>query len=174
MPVNMKRMISKELFSLIEEKGIDKVTVQLLSSRCGITRQAFYYHFKDIADVYDWTCQMLLREMIKTAVSRPDLADGLQDFLDFACHNRPILIRISESVHYYELEKRMCHYTFLFLEALLKDRWPDSLKDPKIREAFLSFYSPALFSHAMNLAGQTHPNTKKDAQSLAHLFLSDF
>lgn len=174
MPVNMKRMISKELFSLIEEKGIDKVTVQLLSSRCGITRQAFYYHFKDITDVYDWTCQMSAQELIKTALSHSDLAEGLQDFLNFAIYNRPILIKICESVHYYDLEKRMCHYTFLFLEALLKDRWPDFLNTSDRQKAFLTFYSPALFAHTMSLIWQPHPDTKKDAQSLAHLFLSDF
>ena len=41
MPVNMKRMIAKELFSLIEEKGLDKLSVQMLATHCGISRQAF-------------------------------------------------------------------------------------------------------------------------------------
>lgn len=172
MPVNMKRMISKELFSLIEEKGIDKINVQLLASRCGISRQAFYYHFKDIADVFDWTCQELLNNLKKKKDRQTDLSDVLQLYLDMAVTCRHHLMRICASSHYYSFEKLLCHYTRLFLEDILLNQWSDTTTAPENSDFFLDLFSPALFFHALHLSQQTHPDTKRDAQQLAHLFRS--
>ena len=39
----------KEAFgSLLDEKPFDRITVKDISSRAGINRQTFYYHFTDI------------------------------------------------------------------------------------------------------------------------------
>ena len=100
MPVNMKRMIAKELSSLIEEKGLDKLNVQMLATHCGISRQAFYYHFKDIGDVIDWSCQEALTDLGKKAERCSDPAKILQLYLDMARSCRHLLNRFCESTHY--------------------------------------------------------------------------
>ena len=171
MPVSMKRMISKELFSLIEEKGMDKINVQMLATSCGTSRQAFYYKFKDIGDVIDWTCQEALQELVKKADHFPDLAKCLQLYLDMACSHRHLLIRFCESAHYRAFEDLCCRYTSLFLDHLGKGPWLKHLDGQTISDLFLEFYGPALFLHALHISQQPHFDTKKDAQSLAHLFL---
>ena len=171
MPVNMKRMIAKELFSLIEEKGLDKLNVQMLATQCGISRQAFYYHFKDIGDVIDWSCQEALTDLSKKAERCSDPAKMLQLYLDMARSNRHLMNRFCESTHYRAFEHLMCQYTSLFLAHSLKDHWPEHLADKNLQEQFLDFYGPALFFHTMQISQQNHFDTKKDAQNLAHLFL---
>lgn len=171
MPVNMKRMIAKELFSLIEEKGLDKLNVQMLATRCGISRQAFYYHFKDLGDVMEWTCQESLADLNKKVDHCSDLSKCLQLYLDMAGSHRHLLARFCESSHYYAFEHLMCRYTTLFLEHSLKKCWPERLSDKDLQNQYLDFYGPALFFHALKICQQPHFDTKKDAQALAHLFL---
>lgn len=37
-------------------KPLDKITIRDLTEDCGISRMAFYYHFKDIYDLVEWAC----------------------------------------------------------------------------------------------------------------------
>ena len=53
MPANMKAMIAETFFSMARGKSMDKITVTDLVERCKISRQTFYYHFKDIMDVLE-------------------------------------------------------------------------------------------------------------------------
>lgn len=46
MAVDMKQMISNTMAGLLEHKSVDKITVKELVEACGISRQAFYYHFR--------------------------------------------------------------------------------------------------------------------------------
>ena len=54
MPANTKTMIAETFFNMAKGKSIDKITVTDLVERCKISRQTFYYHFKDIMDVLEW------------------------------------------------------------------------------------------------------------------------
>ena len=44
------------LKKLLLKKPLDKITINDLTSDCGISRMAFYYHFKDIYDLVEWSC----------------------------------------------------------------------------------------------------------------------
>lgn len=50
----LKARVYDALEDILRDKGLDKVTVRELVERCGISRQGFYYHFQDIADVLKW------------------------------------------------------------------------------------------------------------------------
>ena len=43
--------------TLLMDKNIKKLTVKNIVEECGITRQAFYYHFEDIYDLVRWMFQ---------------------------------------------------------------------------------------------------------------------
>jgi AcrR family transcriptional regulator len=49
-----KQDILDTLMALLEEHPLDEITVKDLTERCGISRQAFYYHFQDIYAVVDF------------------------------------------------------------------------------------------------------------------------
>ena len=46
-----KQDLEASLKKLLLEKPLDKITIQDLTNDCGISRMAFYYHFKDIYDL---------------------------------------------------------------------------------------------------------------------------
>lgn len=52
-----KQDILDTLLVLLREQQLDEITVKELTERCGISRQAFYYHFSDIYTVVEWGMQ---------------------------------------------------------------------------------------------------------------------
>ena len=51
-----KRALEASLKNLLLKKPLDKITIQDIADDCGISRMTFYYHFKDIYDLVEWSC----------------------------------------------------------------------------------------------------------------------
>ena len=51
-----KTALEASLKKLLKKKTFDKITIADLTEDCGISRMAFYYHFKDIYDLVEWVC----------------------------------------------------------------------------------------------------------------------
>ena len=49
-----KKALAEALKVQIKEKDLAQISVSDLTSLCGIKRQTFYYHFKDIYDLLKW------------------------------------------------------------------------------------------------------------------------
>ena len=52
-----KKILANSLISLLEEKPIEKITIQEIVDGSGFNRQTFYYHFTDIYDLLEWILQ---------------------------------------------------------------------------------------------------------------------
>ena len=48
-----KMAIAYALKELVEEKSLNKITIQDIADKCGINRQTFYYHFPNIIDLVE-------------------------------------------------------------------------------------------------------------------------
>lgn len=51
-----KLALEESLKRLLLKKPLDKITINDLTTDCGISRMTFYYHFKDIYDLVEWSC----------------------------------------------------------------------------------------------------------------------
>ena len=51
-----KQILEESLKKLMLQKPLDKITIRDLTEDCDISRMAFYYHFKDIYDLVEWSC----------------------------------------------------------------------------------------------------------------------
>ena len=49
-----KMAIAYALKELVEEKSLNKITIQDIADKCGINRQTFYYHLPNIIDLVEW------------------------------------------------------------------------------------------------------------------------
>ena len=52
-----KIALEASLKELLKKKPFDKITIADLTEDCGISRMAFYYHFKDIYDLVEKTAK---------------------------------------------------------------------------------------------------------------------
>ena len=51
-----KRALEASLKNLLLKKPLSKITINDITEDCGISRMTFYYHFKDIYDLVEWSC----------------------------------------------------------------------------------------------------------------------
>ena len=49
-----KKALAESLKELGSTRILDKITVADITEHCGVNRQTFYYHFKDILDLIEW------------------------------------------------------------------------------------------------------------------------
>lgn len=49
-----KKALALSLKKLMNEFSLDKITVKGIALQCGVNRQTFYYHFKDIYKLIEW------------------------------------------------------------------------------------------------------------------------
>ena len=52
-----KRALETSLKNLLLKKPVYKITINDITEDCGVNRATFYYHFKDIYDLIEWSCE---------------------------------------------------------------------------------------------------------------------
>ena len=85
MPVNVKNLIAETFVKLSDEKNIDKITVKDIVEACGISRQAFYYHFQDLLEVIDWSMEQAFEQLLDRSLQEDDPEIVLNDFITASC-----------------------------------------------------------------------------------------
>ena len=49
-----KKALAQALKELLSKKELSKITIKNITDYCGVNRQTFYYHFKDVYDLIEW------------------------------------------------------------------------------------------------------------------------
>ena len=80
---DMKILIAENFTALLEKEDIDKITVKQLIEECHISRQTFYYHFRDIMDVLEWTFRRAATEAAEQSLESENHLDALRIFTSF-------------------------------------------------------------------------------------------
>lgn len=80
------------LAGLLQAKRLDDITVTELVEKCGISRQAFYYHFSDLYGVVDYGVQQLLDRL---GVTDPEQwREPLERALTLLRENRTLALNV--------------------------------------------------------------------------------
>ncbi len=67
---NTKKLLAEAFEQLLTSRSFDSITVQDIIKQCGISRTAFYRHFKDKHDLMNWVYKNRIEEIIK---NNPDI-----------------------------------------------------------------------------------------------------
>lgn len=85
---DMKAVIADTFSQMLDKEDIDKITVTKLIAECHISRQTFYYHFKDIMDVLEWTFRRATQELVQKSLNEEDRLGALTTYVAFVRQNR--------------------------------------------------------------------------------------
>jgi len=101
MAPSTKHLLAKSLKALMGEKTLDKITVKEIVARCGVNRQTFYYHFRDIWDLLDWFFLEESNEFSRRYPDYPnqtDTGDAIRKMCSYLMENRQMAINIYNSM----------------------------------------------------------------------------
>ena len=93
-----KRALEASLKKLLMEKPLHKITVSDITDDCGINRMTFYYHFKDIYDLVEWSCQEDASRALAGKKTYETWQQGLLQIFEAVQENKPFILNVYHSV----------------------------------------------------------------------------
>jgi len=139
-----KRALEASLKKLLNQKPLNKITINDITEDCGVNRMTFYYHFKDIYDLVDW---ILTEDAIKVMEGRCSFGtwtEAFQDILQQVQTNRTLVLNVYRSVGREQVEQ----YLYRLLDPMLKEFADRETTDITVQDAdkqfVIDFYKYAL------------------------------
>ena len=100
-----KRALEQSLKNLLLKKPLTKITVADITEDCGINRMTFYYHFKDIYDLVEWSCLEDAKRALDEKKTYETWQQGLLQIFEAVEENRPFILNVYRCVHREQVEK---------------------------------------------------------------------
>lgn len=100
-----KRALEQSLKNLLLKKPLTKITVGDITDDCGINRMTFYYHFKDIYDLVEWSCLEDAKKALDEKKTYDTWQQGLLQIFKAVQENKPFILNVYRCVHREQVEK---------------------------------------------------------------------
>ena len=159
-----KRALEASLKNLLLKKPLDKITINDLTSDCGISRMTFYYHFKDIYDLVEWVCLEESRKALQGKKTYESWQEGLLQIFEAVYENKALVQNAFRSAS----RERIENYLFTLTHGLIMNVVEEQARDLPISEehkAFIAdFYKYSFIGIMLDWISQ---GMKEDYQSIA-------
>ncbi|MDD3928354.1 MAG: TetR/AcrR family transcriptional regulator C-terminal domain-containing protein [Sphaerochaeta sp.] len=148
-----KSALAQSLKQLMADKTLDKITVKEIVARCGVNRQTFYYHFRDIYDLLDW---MFINEgnefsrAYPNAMVSDDGQTAVQNLCFYLLENREMIVNIYHSLGRELLDRYLCREISKLLYATLEKRAKDFGATSDDLDFLIGFYKHAFVGHMLD------------------------
>ena len=109
------------LAKLLLQKPLDKITVTDIAEDCGINRMTFYYHFKDIYDLVEWSCQEDASRALAGKKTYETWQQGFLQILQAVLDNKPFILNVYRSVSREQVENYLYRVTYDLLESVVEE-----------------------------------------------------
>ncbi len=145
-----ERAIKASVLKLLNEKPVNQITIKDIVEDCGINRNSFYYHFRDLPSLIE---EMVLEQaelIIEQFPSINSLEECIDAAVSFAMSNRKAVMHIYNSVSrdvYEQYLWRVCEYTVTkYIDGVLGDTKINEFD----REVLIDFYKCACFGKILD------------------------
>ncbi len=169
MPASMKDMIADTYQQLLVRRSIDRITVKDLVEACGISRQTFYYHFKDILDVIDWGIERKMAQVLQLSLEQPNKEAAIRIFVDAAAESHPVIVKALNSQKREHIEAVFLQSLISYLRALFRKRNPEARISVDDEEVTLQFCSGGIAHLLFVFCSKEQINTEQLTERICRL-----
>ena len=99
-----KHALEASLKNILLKKPLNKITVKDIADDCGINRMTFYYHFKDIYDLVEWSCIEDARKALEGKKTYDTWQQGFLQIFEAVLENKPFIMNVYHSVSREQVE----------------------------------------------------------------------
>ena len=117
-----KYALEASLKKFLLKKPIDKITIRDLTDDCGISRMAFYYHFKDIYDLVEWSCFEDASRALAGKKTYDTWQEGLLQIFYAVRENKPFIMNVYHCVDRAQVEKYLTPLTDELLMGVIEEK----------------------------------------------------
>ena len=117
-----KRALEASLKNLLLQKPLSKITISDITEDCGINRMTFYYHFKDIYDLVEWSCIEDAARALEGKKSYDTWQEGFLNIFHAVLENKPFITNVYRSVSREQVENYLYKVTYDLLEGVVEEQ----------------------------------------------------
>ncbi|HBJ18915.1 MAG TPA: dihydroxyacetone kinase transcriptional activator DhaS [Clostridiales bacterium] len=125
-----KRALEQSLKNLLLKKPLTKITINDITEDCGINRMTFYYHFKDIYDLVEWSCLEDARRALEEKKTHDTWQQGFLQIFEAVKENKPFIMNVYRCVPREQVEK----YLRPLVDHLILEVIHEEIRDLRVRE----------------------------------------
>lgn len=117
-----KNALEEALKKFLLQKPLDKITISDLTEECGISRMAFYYHFKDIYDLVEWSCLEDAKKALQGKKTYDTWQEGLKQIFEAVLENKPFILNAYHALTREQIENYLFKLTYDLLIGVVEEK----------------------------------------------------
>ena len=117
-----KYALEASLKKLLLQKPLDKITINDLTADCGISRMAFYYHFKDIYDLVEWSCLEDATKALQGKKTYDTWPEGLMQVFEVVLENKPFILNAYRCISRDQIENYLFQLTYSLIMNVVEEQ----------------------------------------------------
>ena len=138
-----KRALEASLKNLLLKKPLDKITINDIAEDCGISRMTFYYHFKDIYDLVEWSCMEDARRALEGKKTYDTWQQGFLQILQSLQKDKVFYINVYHSISREYIEQYLYKLTYDLMIGVVEERAAGMSVRAEDKEFIAHFYKYA-------------------------------
>lgn len=163
-----KIALEASLKELLKKKPFDKITIADLTEDCGISRMAFYYHFKDIYDLVEWSCLEDAEKALNNKKTYDTWEQGLLQIFYAVQENKPFIMNVYHCVSRERVEKYLMPLTDKLLVDVIEEQSKGLFVKQTDKDFIAQIYSYVLVGLMLDwVADDMKENPEKLVERLA-------
>ena len=117
-----KRALEASLKYLLLQKPLDKITIGDITEDCGINRMTFYYHFKDIYDLIEWSLLEDAKKALEGQRTYDTWQQGFLQIFEMVLDNKPFITNVYHSISREQVELYLYRLTYDLLFGVVEEQ----------------------------------------------------
>lgn len=117
-----KRALERSLKNMLLKKPLTKITVGDIADDCGINRMTFYYHFKDIYDLVEWSCLEDAKRALDEKKTYDTWQQGLLRIFEAVQENKPFIMNVYRNVDRERIENYLFKLTYDLIVGVVEEK----------------------------------------------------
>ena len=135
-----KRALEQSLKNLLLKKPLTKITINDIADDCGINRMTFYYHFKDIYDLVEWSCLEDAKRALDENKTYETWQQGFLQIFEAVQDNKPFILNVYHSVSQKKIESYLYKLTYDLLADVVEEECRDAAVSGEDKALIAEFY----------------------------------
>lgn len=138
-----KHALERSLKKLLLQKPLNKITISDIAKDCGINRMTFYYHFKDIYDLVEWSCEEDARKALDGKKTYDTWQEGFYQIFQAVRENKPFIMNVYHSVSREQVEQYLYAVTYALIIGVVEEKAEGMSIRQEDKEFIAHFYKYA-------------------------------
>ena len=151
--ITTKKAFSVSLKKILMTKPLNKITIIDITEDCGVNRQTFYYHFRDIYALIEWIYSNEAQKALDGKKTYATWQEGFLQIFNYILENKNFVTRTFYSLSREYLENYLYDETYNLLMGVIEEKATEYSVKNRDKQFIADFYKYGFVGLVLNWIG---------------------